>query len=67
MHTSWTPRYTVAKLPFPRSLTITYGFTSASSTLNLSVRSDVELVVRLFEVGAVGVAGAAEGDIARTV
>ncbi len=43
---------------------MTYGLTSASSTLCLSVRSDVEVVLRLLVEGADGVGlGTAAGDI----
>ena len=43
---------------------MTYGLTSASSTLCLSERSDVELVVRLLVEGAGEAAlGTAAGDI----
>ena len=49
--TSWYPRYTVAKLPLPISLTITYGFTSSSSVRRTDF-SAVELIARTGAVSA---------------
>lgn len=49
MRTSWYPLYTVAKLPLPMSLTMTYGFASSSSAASFlpELLFDAVLDVRL--------------------